>query len=155
MQYALVSAHKYEKAVTLLWLAVYDVDVDGYYAMTGSPGRRIRLHHFVAGIPPLGKVIDHINHDTLDCRDHNLRVADESQSMANQRLRKDNKSGYKGVWYRKERHCWCAMVTWRGKHYFTKHCKTALEAAIERDRLALELHGEFAYLNEILVEKKG
>ncbi len=41
--------------------------------------------------------IDHKNRDSLDNRFSNLRVATQSQNMANAKLRSDNTSGFKGV----------------------------------------------------------
>jgi hypothetical protein len=97
----------------------------------------------------IGKAV----YDSLDNRDWNLRPASNSQQMANQNRKARNTSGYIGVWYRKSRKRWCGQVTFKGKHYFTKHCKTACEAAIERNNLALEIHGEFANLNIIPSEE--
>lgn len=147
-QYALISADRYESVIAYLWIANYDPSVGDYYARTKIGRKSLTLHRFIVD-DPLGKLVDHRNHKTLDCRDGNLRVADDSESACHRKLRRDNQSGFKGVWYRKARDRWCGMVTCRGKHYFTKHCRTRIEAAIEYNRLALQLHGEFACLNEI------
>ncbi|GAH20073.1 unnamed protein product, partial [marine sediment metagenome] len=41
--------------------------------------------------------IDHINRDGLDNRKCNLRPCTNSQNQKNSKLRKDNKSGLRGV----------------------------------------------------------
>jgi hypothetical protein len=55
--------------------------------------------------------IDHHDTDPLNCRWGNLRLASRSQNIANQRLRRCNSSGFKGVtWQRRERK-WYAKIT--------------------------------------------
>lgn len=146
MQYTLVSADKYSIAASLLLAANFDPSTGGHYVTTRYKGKHDKLHRILANAPD-GVQIDHANRNGLDNRDWNLRPADGSQQAANQRRRSDNKSGFIGVWYREERKSWCGMVSFRGKHHLTRHCKTAQEAAIERDEIALRLHGIFAVLN--------
>jgi hypothetical protein len=43
------------------------------------------------------EIAEHVNHDTLDNRRGNLRVADQAKNMQNCGVRSNNKSGYKGV----------------------------------------------------------
>lgn len=72
------------------------------------PVQRILLHRFIANPPP-GMVVDHINHDTLDCRRSNLRAVTPSQNCQNQQVsgRRNNTSGQKNV-------SWCtATQTWK------------------------------------------
>lgn len=48
-------------------------------------GHKIRLHHFVLNIAPselpLGHVVDHLNHDGLDCRKSNLEIITQTLNM--------------------------------------------------------------------------
>lgn len=94
------------------------------------------------------KQIDHINHVRSDNRWSNLRECTQSQNMANQQLSKVNTSGYKGV-YKNKNLKWYAQVCYLGKsiHVGMHDCRH--EAAEAYNRKALELFGEFAYLNEI------
>lgn len=151
-KYTLVSADKYDTAMSFLLVANFDPSTGGHYVSTTVDGRQEKLHRLLTNAPK-GVQIDHANRDSLDNRDWNLRPASNSQQMANQNRKARNTSGYIGVWYRKSRKRWCGQVTFKGKHYFTKHCKTACEAAIERNNLALEIHGEFANLNIIPSEE--
>jgi hypothetical protein len=58
---------------------------------------RILLHRFVMDAPA-GYVVDHINHNTLDCRKANLRVCTHSENMQNrQRAHRHSRSGVRGV----------------------------------------------------------
>jgi hypothetical protein len=54
--------------------------------------------------------IDHINGVRTDNRISNLRECNRSENMQNQRLRRDNKSGYPGVFYREDGECWIAYI---------------------------------------------
>ena len=58
---------------------------------------RKSLHRFLLN-PPKEYVVDHINGDTLNNTRANLRVCSHTQNMRNQKLRKNNTSGVKGVY---------------------------------------------------------
>jgi len=73
-------------------------DKDGYLVVVYKR-KSIRLHRLawfmVHGSLP--KEIDHINRDKKDNRISNLRECTRSENMQNTGLRKDNKTGFKGV----------------------------------------------------------
>lgn len=54
----------------------------GYYAASTDCGSTIYMHRVITDAPK-GKVVDHINHDTLDNRRCNLRVGTQKDNMAN------------------------------------------------------------------------
>lgn len=108
----------------------------------------IYLHHLV--LPPTkNTLIDHINGNGLDNQRINLRIATNSQNLANRGLNKNNSSGYKGVSFNKRKNQWRAYITCKGicKHlgYYTSKER----AAKEYNRVAFEAFGEFAKLNTI------
>ena len=98
---------------------------------------------YVFGKWPKGE-IDHINGDPSDNRIANLRLASSSDQKINSRLRKDNTSGYKGVWFEKRRNHWVAEIMVDGKKRSIGSFPTAEAAKAERDNLARHLHGKFA-----------
>jgi hypothetical protein len=91
-----------------------------------------------------GLQIDHINHDTLDNRRENLRVVTPSQQTCNQRLRRDNTTGVKGVSFVKRAGLYHAYVAIGGKRRFSKYFATLEEAEAAVTDARKRLHGEFA-----------
>jgi|DEB0MinimDraft_6_1074348.scaffolds.fasta_scaffold40712_3 hypothetical protein len=92
----------------------------------------------------LGETIDHINGNRTDNRIENLRLATKAQNVRNSGLRRDNKSGVKGVSYRKASKSWRGQVCFEGKCYSAGSFRSKDECA-EAVRLLREaLHGQFA-----------
>ena len=87
-------------------------------------------------------LVDHRNNDASCHLPDNLRIATRAQNNANRRPR----SGYKGVSFHPASNTWRARVCVNRKEKTTYH-QTPEEAALAYDRLAIEAHGEFAYLN--------
>lgn len=108
--------------------------------------QHVRMHRVIMAPDP-GQDVDHINGDGLDNRRANLRLCHRRQNIRNQRKHRNNTSGYKGVFWQRDKGKWRASISknYRSHHlgYFTG--KT--EAARAYDSAARELHGEFAQLN--------
>ena len=64
---------------------------------------------------PIGFTVDHINRDKLDNRLCNLRYADRTDQIINQKIRSDNTSGYKGVSFSNKDCKWVSSMTKKGK----------------------------------------
>jgi hypothetical protein len=109
------------------------------------------LHRIIMNAPD-GMEVDHINHDKLDNRKSNLRLATGSQNNQN-RLPKPGKI-FKGFSWRSDAKSWAARI-WDVKKPPGKrlvhlgYFKTEIEAAAAYNAAARELFGEFAYLNQI------
>lgn len=103
------------------------------------------IHRFIMTTPD-ELDIDHINHNKLDNRKNNLRVATRSQNIINTRPRKGT-SKYKGVCWIKNNRKWLGYVNLNGKRFRLGLFTNEVECAKARDRKALELFGDFAYLN--------
>ena len=148
-QFAKVSDHQFEYYSQWKWIAHFDPKMQGYYAVRTdySNGKvQIAMHREIAQTPEKMKC-DHIDHDTLNNQDENLRNCTNSQNQWNGKLRIDNKSGYKGVCYRKKEKKWSAQIHKNGKQVFFKRYKNPELAAQAYDEKARELFGEFAVLN--------
>ena len=76
-----------------------------------------------------------LNHDPLDCRRDNLLIATPEQARQHHRVRKDSKSGIKGVRYHPESDSWSAYVYRHGHcyHIGSFDSKEAASAAYEAE----------------------
>lgn len=118
-------------------------------------GRRHCLLHRLIMDPPIGKCVDHKNGNTLDNRRENLRVCTVAENFLNRRKTPGCKtSPFKGVrWFRGKQKSlkkrWVGVISYKGKTYYLGYFATQEEAAAAYNVKAVELHGEFACLNEI------
>lgn len=87
-------------------------------------------------------MIDHINRKRNDCRKVNLRVATPMENSRNASLRKDNSSGFTGVY--KCRNTWCSEIRVNKVLLRLGYFKTKEEAIIARLKAEKEYFGEFA-----------
>ena len=91
------------------------------------------------------ETVDHINKNKLDNRRCNLRPATYAENNANVGKRKQNATGYTGVFFRKDRNYYVVNVanTYVGSF---KDVKDAARAYNERAKVVF---GQFAILNEV------
>lgn len=87
--------------------------------------------------------IDHIDENKQNNNPSNLRLATEGQNHMNVKLRKDNRSGIKGVYFYPSTGKWMAQIT-SNKKKIKKYFITKEEAANWVAAKRKELHGEFA-----------
>lgn len=80
----------------------------------GHIGHIILMHRQIMGAKK-GQLIDHINQDPLDNRRANLRFADKSINALNGKIRSDNRSGFRGVYWVTQVQRWHSSITIRGK----------------------------------------
>lgn len=125
----------------------------GYYAYrtvqkrkgsTYPCGMHIEVARRMGLAPSRHWQIDHINHNTLDNRRENLRIATPSQQTCNQSLRRDNATGVKGVSFNKHTGRYEAYVAVGRKRRFHKLFDTLEEAATAVKEARKRLHQEFA-----------
>jgi len=98
---------------------------------------------YVYGEWPDGEV-DHINGIRSDNRISNLRIATGAQNRQNAKIRKDNRSGFKGVSLHGNSGKWQATIALNGKRHYLGLHESPQDAHKEYCKAALELHGEFA-----------
>lgn len=96
-------------------------------------------------------IFDHIDRNVLNGQKSNLRKCDCSQNSCNRRKRAGSSSIFIGVGWHKHRSKWKTSVTKEGIHYSIGYFDDEVEAAVARDKAAVQLHGEFAVLNTQLI----
>ena len=96
---------------------------------------------------PGGRKIDHINHNGLDNRIKNLRVATCAQNQHNRKINKTSSTGYKGVTkskeYKRRFYPYIAVAQINGKRAYLGGFRTPEEASEAYQRFCKEHHGEF------------
>jgi hypothetical protein len=91
--------------------------------------------------------VDHINHDSLDNREANLRLATPAQNQHNARLRSDSVTGLRGVSWEARRKKWEVYVRVEKKRHYVGAFDDMLQAVVAHDLKCIEAHGEFAQPN--------
>ena len=117
------------------------------YIKSRDKDTNLSMARFVMNAPT-GRLVDHINHDTLDNRKSNLRICSKLQNQANRKMSKDNTSGFKGVVKNGDK--WRAQIKVNNKHTHLGSYDTAEAAAIAYDKAAIENFGEFALTNKMM-----
>ncbi len=105
--------------------------------------KAIYLHRFLMDAPD-GLEVDHISGDGLDNRRDNLRLATHTQNAQNQRRRRDNTVGFKGVWRCVSGLKWRAMIQEGGTRKHLGYFTTPEAAHAAYTEAANRLWGEFA-----------
>jgi hypothetical protein len=151
-KFAIVDSDDYPWLNCFKW---HVVEHDGYFYACRRP--LASEHRFCRSVwmnrellnAPAGLLVDHRNHDTLDNRRSNLRLATYVENGRNRRkvARRNKSSKYKGVTYYKKRNVWRACICVNGRTIWLGEFKSELEAALAYDAAAKKYFGEFACLN--------
>lgn len=118
-----------------------------FYARTNDLRREgrgrgsLRLHRVILGAAD-GTEVDHIDGNGLNNRRCNLRSTTTGENQRNAKLRKDNRTGLKGVSRRGDR--WVARITHEKQLIYLGTYDEALAAYAAYCTAAENLHGEFA-----------
>ena len=98
-----------------------------------------------------GLVVDHIHghNSKYDNRRCNLRLVSSNINNINQPLRKDNKSGIKGVNWSNAHNKWIARISVNNKRIYLGGFDTFEEAKNARELAEEQYYGEYSYKNSI------
>lgn len=125
------------------------VDTRRVYATTEIGGRKnktaIRMHRLIMDAPD-GLDVDHIDHNGINNRRHNMRLCTRSENLQNQRRRLDNTSGFKGVNFYKRTGRWRAYIMRDGKERHLGYFDTPEDAYAAYCSASKVLHGEYGFV---------
>jgi hypothetical protein len=145
---ALVDDEDYERVMAAgPWYA--ERDRSAIYAV----GCNKRMHRFLMGLERGDRrIVEHINHDGLDNRKSNLRIATVAENNRNRRKittwrGRPVASPYKGIHASPSRKMWYADIYVKGKLISLGSFADQKDAALAYDKAAREHYGEFAVLN--------
>jgi hypothetical protein len=145
-KYAVVDAADYERLAKHKWYALQVYGSQKVYAYRTENGKAISMHREIMQPPP-GKVVDHIDGDGIYNRRRNMRNCTLVQNAQNTRrpVKEGKASRYIGVFPRGDK--WRSRFRYNGKTYYLGTFDAEVDAAMARDRKAIELAGEYATLN--------
>lgn len=106
----------------------------------------LKLHKLIV---PDAAVIDHIDGNPLNNKKSNLRICSQSENTRNAKTRSDNKTGYKGVTYRKDTSRFRAKIRVDNKLKHLGYFSTAESAALAYNEAAIKYFKKFAKLNAV------
>lgn len=145
-QVAVVDAADYEWLNQWKWYASWCKRMRGYYAKRDAyRHEKVWMHRLILGLEIGDKLVaDHQNNNTLDNRRSNLRIATSAQNCANSRIKRNNRSGFKGVYFKTDRAKWAAVICVGGRRKFLGCFTTPELAHAAYCNAAKTLCGEFA-----------
>ena len=116
------------------------------YAYCHGMGEPQPLHRLIAARAGLSLAgdIDHGNRNRLDNQRHNLRPATRTQNFANRGKYRNNKSGFKNVFWSSQKHKWQGRLAKDGRQYHVGFFDEPEDAYSACQRKATELFGQFA-----------
>lgn len=141
---AVVDAADYPLLSQSKWIAGMRTDGKAYAYSSKKHGPS--MHRLIIGGDST-LWVDHINGDTLDNRRSNLRLVTGAQSNMNRRVRRDSKTGFKGISLHHSGLYYRAAIHLNKKTVHLGYHRTAEEAARAYDAAAKQHFGEFAHLN--------
>lgn len=145
----MVDDSDYESLSQYKWYAYKNGKEYGAYYACRSSRPRITMHSMLIDCPK-GSYIDHSDGNSLNNQRKNLRIATGSQNSANRKMASTKKGvPYLGVYQSKESGKYYGLCEKDKKRYSTGHFVDMNKAILERNKLAVRLHGEFAPINII------
>ena len=150
-KYAIVDPEDYERLSKYKWYAAKGHHT--FYAVRGKWSKiqrkrvELRMHRVITNAPD-HLYVDHVNHNGLDNRKANLRLATHAQSVRNrEKFTRPATSRYKGISWHSSTQKWCACIQTNNTKIHLGSFDSEIEAAKTYDKAARKLHGAFAALN--------
>lgn len=110
--------------------------------------KHVFLARFVMGVEEIHEnqiTVDHINHNTLDNRRSNLRIASQSQQAMNRGMQGNNTSGTTGVSWKAKIGKWQAQIGYKGENIYLGVYDDYREACEARRKAEVKYFGSYSY----------
>src|SRR5574337_607839 len=141
--YAIIDTEDVEKCRPYKWHFAA-----GYVCSSITGGGYIRLQQLILGIKPSRlEVGDHKNRNPWDNRKDNLRHCRQGENNCNKRVYKNNRSGYRGIYWMPHINRYVAQIRKDGQLFHLGTFQDIGLAVIDYNKAATDIHGEFAQLN--------
>jgi hypothetical protein len=137
----LVSDHRWHHLMLFNWCK------SGDYFITRIDNKMIKIHRYIMDVDNPNIKVDHINHDSRNNTDENLRLSTTLFNNHNKKKKENTSSKYIGVSFKKNEKIWTAAICFENKKYYLGRFKNELDAAKVYNVKAIELYGDFANLN--------
>jgi hypothetical protein len=148
----IIDIEDWDKVRQYRWYCDYKNDGKTFYVRAGkwsnNKCKPVYLHRFILGCDDCNVDIDHKNGDGCNNKKENLRSCAHSENMGNQKLRVNNKSGHKGVFWRELNKKWSAQIKVNYKHIYLGLFCNKEDAAHAYNVAAVKYFGKFALINE-------
>ena len=114
-------------------------------------GRKpLKLHRYLMNCTDANLVVDHINHNPSDNRKSNLRICTQHQNTFNQRPKKQNKTGVRGVRFIAQMNKWETRFKFDGKERAVGYFDNLADAIALRKQYEEKYYGEFSCKEQFL-----
>jgi hypothetical protein len=143
-KFAVIDGEDYDRLSQYTWYVAKSGST--FYACRVRGHTTVHIHREIMRAAE-GMICDHKNHKGLDNRKSNLRLCTSSQNARNQQARAGCTSKYKGVCWHKKHKKWQARIACNSSRMHLGSFDNEIDAALAYDRRAIEVFGEFAWLN--------
>lgn len=109
----------------------------------GKNVKTISMHMQIMQTPK-GMVTDHIDQVGLNNQKKNLRICTKSENGMNRGANKNNQTGTKGVYFRKDTKKWFSRIMLHRKDFYLGNFETKEEAEMAYKIGSVLYHGEFS-----------
>ena len=134
------------------WHCTFQGYVARRHTYTKGKSRIILMHRIIMNCPD-EYLIDHKDKNPLNNQKYNLRICTKSQNAMNSKIARNNTSGFRGVKWSEHSQKWQASIRVMGKDIYLGLFKNKKEGALVYNQAAIKYFGEYAYLNEIPIER--
>lgn len=149
--YFLIDFEDYEKIKIYDWRVLHSKDHPPTIVASLCKSNEVQvlmLSRLICGLTPDDEEqVFHKNRDPFDFRKSNLVTLLPNDLKKLRATNKNNTSGYKGVFFRKDNGRYRSIIQYNRKRYELGNFKSPEEAAREYDRYARKFYGELAYVN--------